>query len=90
MASSHARLFKVLGDLFLLAGRPEDALVWYALPFISYLGHRFLAENRYTEALLLFKSSPDSAWHAATLEGIATVFIIEAWSVGNGLVRRLI
>jgi hypothetical protein len=28
VASSHARLFKVLGDLFLLSGRPEDALVW--------------------------------------------------------------
>ena len=29
VASSHGRLFKVLGDFFLLAGRPEDALVWY-------------------------------------------------------------
>ncbi|KAH9996824.1 transport protein Trs120 or TRAPPC9 TRAPP II complex subunit-domain-containing protein [Russula vinacea] len=28
-ASSHGRLFKVLGDLFLLAGRTEDASVWY-------------------------------------------------------------
>jgi hypothetical protein len=27
-ASSHGRLFKVLADLFLLAGRIEDALVW--------------------------------------------------------------
>jgi trafficking protein particle complex subunit 9 len=27
-ASSHGRLFKVLGDLFLLAGRTEDASVW--------------------------------------------------------------
>jgi hypothetical protein len=27
-ASSHGRLFKVLGDLFLLAGRTEDAVVW--------------------------------------------------------------
>ncbi|RDB21392.1 hypothetical protein Hypma_011623 [Hypsizygus marmoreus] len=67
VASSHARLYKVLGDLFLLAGRAEDALVWYM------------------EALQLFKSSQDSAWHAATLEGMATVSIIEAWSAGNGL-----
>ncbi|KAH9951944.1 TRAPP II complex [Amylocystis lapponica] len=28
-ASSHGRLFKVLGDLFLLAGRLEDSSVWY-------------------------------------------------------------
>ena len=27
-ASSHGRLFKVLGDIFLLAGRTEDAVVW--------------------------------------------------------------
>jgi hypothetical protein len=27
-ASSHGRLFKVLGDVFLLAGRTEDAVVW--------------------------------------------------------------
>lgn len=27
-ASSHGRLFKVLGDMFLLAGRAEDAVVW--------------------------------------------------------------
>jgi hypothetical protein len=28
VASSHARLYKVLGDLFLLSGRLEDAQVW--------------------------------------------------------------
>ncbi|KAI0031712.1 TRAPP II complex [Vararia minispora EC-137] len=28
-ASSHGRLFKVLGDLFLLSGRTEDATIWY-------------------------------------------------------------
>jgi hypothetical protein len=27
-ASSHGRLFKVMGDTFLLAGRTEDAVVW--------------------------------------------------------------
>jgi hypothetical protein len=30
VASSHGRLYKVLGDLFLLSGRTEDATVWYA------------------------------------------------------------
>lgn len=29
--SSHGRLFKVLGDLFLLAGRTADASIWYAV-----------------------------------------------------------
>ncbi|KAI0054107.1 hypothetical protein FA95DRAFT_1591856 [Auriscalpium vulgare] len=28
-SSSHGRLFKVLGDFFILAGRTEDASVWY-------------------------------------------------------------
>lgn len=27
--SAHGRLFKVLGDLFLLAGRTMDAVIWY-------------------------------------------------------------
>ncbi|KAJ7452373.1 TRAPP II complex [Mycena galericulata] len=67
VASSHGRLFKVLGDFFLLAGRTEDAAVWY------------------NEALLLFKSSSDAVWQAATLEGMATVSIIDAWSTGQGL-----
>lgn len=31
VASSHGRLFKVLGDFFLLAGRTEDAVVWYVV-----------------------------------------------------------
>ncbi|KAG6850996.1 hypothetical protein H0H93_004483 [Arthromyces matolae] len=71
VASSHARLFKVLGDLFLLSGRPEDALVWYM------------------ESIQLFKSSQDHVWHAAALEGLATVSVIESWSIGNGLQSSL-
>jgi hypothetical protein len=27
-ASSHGRLFRVLGDFFILAGRTEDASIW--------------------------------------------------------------
>ncbi|KAH9180692.1 TRAPP II complex [Lactarius sanguifluus] len=64
-ASSHGRLFKVLGDLFILAGRTEDASIWY------------------TEALTLFKTSTDSLWHASTLEGLATLSLLDAWS-GQG------
>ncbi|KAI9466349.1 TRAPP II complex [Lactarius psammicola] len=64
-ASSHGRLFKVLGDLFILAGRTEDASVWY------------------TEALALFKTSTDTLWHASTLEGLATLSLLDAWS-GQG------
>ncbi|KAF9075275.1 TRAPP II complex [Rhodocollybia butyracea] len=28
-ASSHGRLFKIMADFFLLAGRTEDAMIWY-------------------------------------------------------------
>ncbi|KAH9926207.1 TRAPP II complex [Fomitopsis serialis] len=65
-ASSHGRLFKVLADLFLMAGRHADSQIWY------------------TEAIALFKGSPhDTAWHAAALEGLATIPVIEAWSSGS-------
>ncbi|XP_006458106.1 hypothetical protein AGABI2DRAFT_148600 [Agaricus bisporus var. bisporus H97] len=67
VASSHARLYKMLGDFFLLAGRTEDSTIWY------------------TEALQLFKNSQDHAWHAAVLEGLATISVVEAWSAGHGL-----
>ncbi|THU80824.1 hypothetical protein K435DRAFT_972612 [Dendrothele bispora CBS 962.96] len=66
-ASSHGRLFKVTGDLFLLSGRTEDASIWY------------------NEALQLFKPSVDSIWQAATLEGLATISVLDAWSSGYGL-----
>ena len=30
-------MYKILGDFFLLAGRTEDALIWYAVvDFVSY------------------------------------------------------
>lgn len=37
-ASSHGRLFKVLGDLFLLAGRHQDASVWYTEAIALFKG----------------------------------------------------
>lgn len=39
---------------------------------------------------MLFKTSTDVIWHAATLEGIATIFIVEAWLAGHGLVCFLV
>jgi hypothetical protein len=35
--SSHGRLYKVLGDFFLLAGRTEEAAVWF-VPSIHFPG----------------------------------------------------
>ncbi|OAX44681.1 hypothetical protein K503DRAFT_795305 [Rhizopogon vinicolor AM-OR11-026] len=65
--SSHGRLYKVLGDFFLLAGRTEEAGVWYA------------------EAIVIFKTGQDLVWHASALEGLATISVLDAWSVGQGL-----
>jgi hypothetical protein len=55
----------------------------------KYAYYGYSIKPRYTEAIQLFKSSQDTAWHAAALEGIATVSMIEAWSAGNGLVRLM-
>jgi trafficking protein particle complex subunit 9 len=35
--SSHGRLFKILGDFFLLSGRTEDATIWYVSHTYSIL-----------------------------------------------------
>ncbi|PPQ83346.1 hypothetical protein CVT25_003985 [Psilocybe cyanescens] len=70
-SSSHGRLYKMLGDFFLLSGRTEDAMIWY------------------NEAVQIFRSSHDPLWYACTLEGMATVAIIDAWSVGHGLNNSL-
>lgn len=51
---------------------------------IFYVGHSPV--SRYSEAILLFKTSQDLAWYATALEGAATILIIEAWSAGHGLV----
>ena len=40
VASSHGRLYKVLGDLFLLAGRISDAFAW-CVALVSQLQHLF-------------------------------------------------
>ena len=61
--SSHGRLFKVLGDLFLLAGRTTDASIWY------------------TEAMAMLKNPQDAVWHASALEGLATIPVLDAWSM---------
>lgn len=88
-ASSHGRLFKVLGDLFTLAGRTEDATVWCGWLSDPTCVRHLIDNARYTEALALFKTSTDSFWHASTLEGLATISLLDAWS-GQGFVRASI
>lgn len=34
--SSHGRVFKVLGDLFMLAGRLEEAVIWYVCMYACH------------------------------------------------------
>ena len=85
-ASSHGRLFKLLGDFFVLAGRTEDASVWCVwLSRSTHIQH-LINIARYTEAVALFKTTNDPVWYASALEGLATVALLEAWS-GQGLVR---
>lgn len=78
--SSHGRLFKVLGDLFLLAGRTVDASIWSVsiTPFWLWSMHDLSC--RYTEAIATAKGPLDSVWHASALEGLATIIIVDAWS----------
>lgn len=84
--SSHGRLFKVLGDLFVLAGRLEDASVWCVWLSDPACMQHLIDNARYTEALALFKNHSDPLWHASTLEGLATLSLLDAWS-GQGFVR---
>ena len=88
-ASSHGRLFKVLGDLFTLAGRTEDASVWCVWLSGPTCMQHLIDNARYTEALALFKASADPLWHASTLEGLATLSLLDAWS-GQGFVRAIV
>ncbi|CAE6527717.1 unnamed protein product [Rhizoctonia solani] len=39
----------------------------------------------YNEAISMFKSPIDYAWHASALEGFATAMIMDAWAQGDGL-----
>lgn len=86
-ASSHGRLFKLLADFFMLAGRAEDAAVWYVGSFYISEIHAYRVMFRYTEAIALFKAPQDVIWHASALEGLATITVLEAWAAGQGLVR---
>lgn len=40
---------------------------------------------RYIEAIALFKAHPDNVWHAAALEGLVTVTIIDSWIAGHSV-----
>ena len=37
---------------------------------------------------MLFKTGQDPIWHASALEGLATIFVLDALSVGQGLVSQ--
>jgi hypothetical protein len=90
-ASGHGRLFKVLGDLFLLAGKTEDALIWWANLCISGgAPSGSCSFKRYIEAVASLKTPQDAIWHASALEGMATVSLLDAWSSGHGIVRQLL
>lgn len=88
-ASSHGRLFKVLGDFFILAGRTEDATIWCVWPSNFTYTQHLIDIARYTEAVTLFKTANDPVWYASALEGLATIALLEAWS-GQGFVRSRI
>lgn len=82
------RLYKVLGDFFLLSGRTMDAAIWFVL--VVSLTLRLIntcTSPRYNEAIALFKSPQDTIWHASALEGLAVTAIVDAWSADHGLVR---
>jgi trafficking protein particle complex subunit 9 len=38
---------------------------------------------RYSEALVLLKNSQDAIWHASTLEGLATIQVVDAWAANQ-------
>jgi hypothetical protein len=88
-ASSHGRLFKLLGDFFILAGRTEDASVWCVYSRRSMHMQHLINIARYTEAIALFKTANDPIWYASALEGLATIALLEAWS-GQGTVRSTV
>ncbi|KAJ1309581.1 hypothetical protein OPQ81_006354 [Rhizoctonia solani] len=39
----------------------------------------------YNEAISMFKSPIDYAWHASALEGFSTALVLDAWAQGDGL-----
>ena len=41
---------------------------------------------RYNEAIVLFKSPQEALWHAAALEGLATIPVVESWSSTHAIV----
>jgi hypothetical protein len=59
---------------------------------VFYSSCQFIIEfaPRYAEAIVLFKTGQDPVWHASVLEGMATVFVLDAWSAGQGLVSQLL
>ncbi|KAF9482780.1 hypothetical protein BDN70DRAFT_874562 [Pholiota conissans] len=78
-SSSHARHFKMLGDFFLLAGRLEDAVIWYneALQIFrstpDYLWYACTLEGLATAAIL-------EAWSVTQGLNSSATSIKEPWT----------
>ena len=84
----NARLSKIIADLYLLAGRLKDATTWYnSFHFMDQENPINDGRYRYEDAMTQFRSSNnDPVWYAATLEGQATIAVLEAWASTDGLV----
>jgi hypothetical protein len=62
----------------LLSGKQRVGVTLYATKLLT----------RYNDALIHYKSLPDPVWHAATIEALCTVAVLEAWAGSAGLVRQ--
>jgi hypothetical protein len=73
-SSSPGRMYKMLGDFFLLAGRGEDALIWYAFGCDSFYfllelsaGTMKLRKSFETRMILFGSPAPAKVWRLRLL-----------------------
>ena len=55
-------------------------MVSQSIPRLLHHAPLQVLNTRYTEASTLLKSPQDTIWHAAVLEGLATLQVVDAWS----------